>query len=250
MSEKTIIRLNGAPEGFGCSADQLASEGFASAPPVQHTHIYFEDQDQGLYIGVWDTTDMVEAGGPYACDEFMWLLEGEAAIKNNSTGAVEKAKAGEAFIIPKGYDCQWHQKGYLRKFFVISEHPDEAIPDQPTVEGIVIPKAEDPMQPQTEHQPFLLTQGASIPQQSICYRDASDSFRAGTWQSEPFESAQQALPHSEFGYVQQGSLRLIDQAGEAHTFDTGEAFFIPQGVQCRAQANERVTLFFAEIQAR
>ncbi|MEH6651658.1 MAG: cupin domain-containing protein [Motiliproteus sp.] len=247
MPVKTIIRLSSAPEGFGQTPDELASEGFTSTLPIQHTHIYFEDEAQGLYIGLWDTTAMVEAGGPYACDEFMWLLEGEAAIKNNKTGLVEKAKAGEAFVIPKGYDCQWHQQGYLRKFFVISEHPDEAIPEQPTVEGIVIPEADFRLQPQMKNRPFLLPQNAPIPQQNVCYRNAGDKFRAGAWQSEPFESAQQAFPYNEFGYVEQGSLTLIDQLGEAQIFDAGDAFFIPQGVECSARASDRVRLFFAEI---
>ena len=84
--DKSIIRLNPDPEGFGETPDKLEAEDFSSEVPVQHTHSNYEDDEIGLYVGLWDTETMVEAGGPYACDEFMWLLEGECQIKNNRTG--------------------------------------------------------------------------------------------------------------------------------------------------------------------
>ncbi len=70
------------------------------------------------------------------------LSKGECQIRNNGTGEIEPVKAGTPFVIPKGYDCQWQQSGYLRKYYVISEHPEEEIPAAPAHEGIVIPKAD------------------------------------------------------------------------------------------------------------
>jgi hypothetical protein len=67
---KSIIRLSRDPEGFGASPDALEAEDFSSNVPVQHTHSNFEDDDIGLYVGLWDTESMVETGGPYAsCGE-------------------------------------------------------------------------------------------------------------------------------------------------------------------------------------
>ena len=129
--DRSIIRLHPNPTGFGHSADELDATEFASAIPVQHSCSAFEDDVIGLYVGLWDTEAMVETGGPYACDEFMWLLEGECHIRNNKTGDIETATAGMPFVIPRGYDCQWHQPGYLRKFYVISEHPEEDMPAAP-----------------------------------------------------------------------------------------------------------------------
>jgi uncharacterized cupin superfamily protein len=140
MSNQKVIRLSPNPNNFGHVHDELDPQLFVSELPVQHTHIYYEDDNIGLYIGVWDTSTMVEAAGPYPCDEFMYLLQGEVEIKNSKTGTMEKVQADEAFVIPKGYDCQWHQTGYLRKFFVISEHPKEKIPTIPVVECIIKPQ--------------------------------------------------------------------------------------------------------------
>jgi uncharacterized cupin superfamily protein len=115
MKKEGIIRLSTNPEGFGESPDELTPDMFASELPTQHSYEYYEDEELGLYIGVWDTDDMIEVAAPYACDEFMWLIEGECQIKNNRTGEIETVEAGTAFVIPKGYDCQWQQTGYLKK---------------------------------------------------------------------------------------------------------------------------------------
>jgi len=245
MTVRKIIRLSPAPEGFGQTPDELSSDMFVSNLPVQHSYDYYEDEDLGLFIGVWDTTDMIEAAGPYGCDEFMWLLEGEALIKNNRTGETEKAKAGEAFLIPKGYDCQWHQTGYLRKFYMIYENPNEPVPKEPAFEGIIILRGDAPMEPLDYAEPFLTNDVGTFQQQHICYQDNSGKFLSGTWESEPFESETRPFPYNEFACLQAGSMTVIDESGQAHMFKAGEAFFIPQGAVCSAQATEKVKLLFA-----
>lgn len=248
MSDKTIIRLSTNPEGFGETPDELTQDMFSSAIPVQHSHDYYEDEALGLYIGVWGTETMVEAAGPYANDEFMWLIEGECQIKNNKTGEMETAKAGESFIIPKGYDCQWHQTGYLRKFYLISEHPEETIPATPMVEGIVIPKADADLVAMSTPAPFAVTSGAKA-QEHIAYTDVKGRFLSGTWASEAFDSEIRPFPYNELAYVQAGSITLTDDAGSEHCFNAGDAFFIPEGVKCSAKVADSVKVFFAIVTA-
>jgi len=235
--DKSIIRLSPDPEGFGETPDKLEAEDFSSDVPLQHTHSDFEDDEIGLYVGLWDTNTMVEAGGPYACDEFMWLIEGECQIRNNRTGTIETVKAGTPFVIPRGYDCQWHQSGYLRKFFVISEHPGEEIPAVPAHEGIVIPKADALLTEVAEDAPFAITSGAR-PQHNVCYKDTTGRFFSGTWASEAFESGP---------YVQDGSITLTDADGTAQVFSAGDAFFIPEGVACDATVEKSVRLYITVI---
>lgn len=245
MSNKKIIRLSVTPKGFGQIPDELEPDMFASELPVQHSYEYYEDDDLGLYVGVWDTTDMIEAAGPYACDEFMWLLEGEATIKNNKTGAMEKVRAGEAFVIPKGYDCQWHQTGYLRKFFFIYENPNESIPEDPAYEGIIIPKANASVEPMASVEPFLIIGDTPVQQARACYTDNTGRFLSGTWECDPFSAESRPFPYHQFSYVQTGALALIDETGEEHTFKAGEAFFVAAGTVCSGRAAEKVRLFFA-----
>lgn len=247
MTARKIIRLSAAPAGFGETADQLEAEVFESTLPVQHSHSYYEDEALGPYVGVWDTTDMIETAGPYACDEFMWLLEGEAVVKNNKTGEMEKAKAGQAFVIPKGYDCQWQQSGYLQKFYLISENPNEAIPPNPSFEGIIIPSAQALVQKLSCAEPFLISAAMPAPRQHICYKDNTGKFLAGIWESEPFESESRPFPYHGFACLQSGSLTLIDESGEKHNFKSGDALFLPEGVVCSARASEKIRLFFAVL---
>ncbi|MFT5482832.1 MAG: putative cupin superfamily protein [Halieaceae bacterium] len=249
MTVKTIIRLSANPDGFGQTTDELSQELFTSALPTQHSHEYYADDGLGLYIGVWDTDDMIETSGPYACDEFMWLIEGEAQIKNSKTGSVETASAGEPFIIPRGYDCQWHQRGYLRKFYVIWENPVEPIPETPSVEAIIIPRSDAPCAVMKTIAPFKVTSGGA-PRENICYTDITGRFVSGTWQSDAFDSEARPFPYAEFAYVQAGSIQLRDEAGIGHVFNAGEAFFVPEETICSARVEDAVTLFFAIVMSR
>jgi uncharacterized cupin superfamily protein len=249
MTTKKIISLSSAPEGFGQDRDTLDSEDFVSALPIQHTHTYYHDEELGLEVGVWDTTDMIETAGPYPCDEFMLLLEGEAVIRNCNSGELEKAKAGEAFVIPKGYDCQWQQSGYLRKYFLISENPDESIPEKPVVEGIIIPGANTRMKSLSSSGPFLKSNHYPNQQQHICYENNTRSFLAGTWESALFESSPGVFPYNVFACVMAGSLILIDEDKKEHHFEPGDAMFIPQGVLCGARVSNKTKLSFAIVKS-
>jgi uncharacterized cupin superfamily protein len=248
MTDKSIIRLSPDPEGFGTSVDELEAEDFISDVPVQHSHSDYENDDIGLYVGLWDTEAMVEAGGPYACDEFMWLLEGECQIRNNRTGEIASITAGTPFVIPKGFDCQWQQRGYLRKYYVISEHPGEQIPAVPAHEGIVIPRADASMTEVAEDAHFAITSGAR-PRQNVCYKDTTGRFFSGTWSAEAFESEQRPFPYNAFACVQDGSLTLTDAEGAAPVFNAGDAFFIPEGIMCSAEVPNSVRLYFASVKS-
>jgi len=255
MSDKKIIRLSPTPKGFGKVADELEQDMFESSIPTQHTHSYYEDDELGLYIGVWDTTDMVESAAPYACDEFMVVLEGQAAIKNIKTGEVETVNAGESFVIPKGYDCQWQQNGYLRKFYVISEHPDEIVPVNPTFEGIInISKAhnstsQDCVEVKVSGDSFVMKSGKPVKKGQHLYQDHTGNFFSGIWQSQHFETQQQAFPRNEFIYIQSGELVCIDQNNQEHKFSQGDALFIPQGTVCHWRVDEKVCTFYAVLQS-
>ena len=166
MGNKSIIRLSPDPEGFGETPDELDATDFSSDVPVQHTHSDYEDDEIGLYVGLWDTETMVEAGGLYACDEFMWLIASGAR-----------------------------------------------------------------------------------PQHKVCYKDSTGRFFSGTWASEAFESRQRPFPYNGFAYVYDGSITLTDANGAAREFTAGDAFFIPEGVECDAAVASSVRLYFTVIKS-
>jgi len=79
---------------------------------------------------------------------------------------------------------------------------------------------------------------------NVCYRDTTGRFFSGTWASGAFESAQRPFPYNEFAYVQDGSITLTGAEGAAQVFNTGDAFFIPEGVECDATVVSSVLLVY------
>ena len=235
MSEKQIIKLNQNPAGFGDTADELDESMFNSPLPKQHTHSYYENEALGLYIGVWDTTSMIETAAPYACDEFMFIIEGAVKIKNNKTGVIETIMADESFVIPQGYDCQWHQQDYLRKFYVIYEQP---APKKPVTENVIV-----------------INDNSSIPWQTtsdghkkkVLYQNYNQTFTCGIWQSQAFSTDAITFPYNEFIMINRGSLICTDEQGIEHKINSGEALFIPQGTRCSWKAQEEVSIHFTQI---
>mgnify|MGYP000002161192 FL=1 len=238
MSEIKIVKLSQNPTDFGEVADELEESMFDSPLPKQHTHSAYEDESLGLYVGVWDTTDMVETAAPYVCDEFMTIIEGAVEIKNSKTGKVETVMAGESFVIPQGYDCQWHQNGYLRKYYVIYEPPTEVIPESPVCEQIIYidEKCETPWQETSDHY-----------NKKLQYQSHNQKFTSGVWQGKDFNTDIIAFPYNEFISLKHGSLICTDDEGIEHKINAGEALFVPQGTRCSWQANGKVSIHFVQI---
>ncbi len=236
MSEKKIIKLVQNPTSFGDVADELEENMFESPLPKQHTHSYYEDEELGLYIGVWDTTDMIETTAPYSCDEFMSIIEGAVEVKNNKTGIIETVMAGESFVIPQAYDCQWHQHGYLRKYYVIFEPQDAA--EKPVTENIVHFKEQNNV-------PWQETSDGH--RKKILYQNHNNTFTSGIWQSDSFNTDIITFPYNEFITIKQGRLTCTDEQGVEHEVNAGEALFVPQGVRCSWQAQEKISIHFAQI---
>ena len=247
MSENRIIKLNANPEGFGQTTDDLDPDMFEQVPRAQHDHGFYADDSLGLYVGVWDTTDMVEKAGPYANDEFMFLIEGEAGIKNCRTEELEKVSAPDSFLIPRGYDCQWQQRGYLKKYYLMSENPSEPAPERPGLEGILVPGPNDPMQPLDNEGLFPMNGNAQRQRQHVSYQNHSGKFSCGSWQCSAFRSETGPMPCHLFACVQNGELTLTEESGERTVFSEGEVMFVPQDVVCNIEAGEETRLVFARV---
>lgn len=233
-----IIKLNQNPQGFGDIVEKLEKGMFESALPTQHTHCYYENKILGLSIGVWDSTDMIATAEPYSCDKFITIIEGAAEIKNIRTGKVESILAGESFVIPQGYNCQWHQNAYLRTFYVSYAPPDESIPDTPVCEHIIT-IGEQTASPWQE-----TSDGFN---KKVLYQSQNKRFTAGIWQGNSFSTDFITFPYNEFIMLKQGSLLCTATNGVEHKINLGQACFIPKGTRCSWQAKEKVTLHFVHI---
>lgn len=122
---KTLHRIESdGPDGAGLSLwPAMDPKDLISGTPVEHGHLYDEIEDEDYSVGVWDCTAFVDAAGPYPVDEYMLLLEGSVIMEMPDKTSIT-VNAGDAFIIPKGFDCQWKMPGTVRKIFMILDGGD------------------------------------------------------------------------------------------------------------------------------
>ena len=122
-NEKKVIRFEThGPASTGMPDMELDQADFQGALPEQHVHEYFNDDELGLNAGVWTTTDMQEAFGPYPGDEMMWVLEGQVDMVDGH-GKATHVNEGETFCIRNGIPVSWKQLGFLRKFYITYADP-------------------------------------------------------------------------------------------------------------------------------
>lgn len=208
--------------------EQMDYASLVSGEPVQRGHIYHEIESSGYMLGVWDCTAFTDRMMPYAVDEYMLFLEGDLTMVLPSGEEVE-IHAGDAFIVPKGFECQWKQPGYVHKVFMILDGPvPEA--DNPSLKRITVP---DLAAPPGDGTPLISTRTdfvnaagtMSVDVQSFC------------------EMRQPAMPVREnlLITVLEGALRLHDGEAE-HSFGPGDTFYVQQGgtVGWTASAGTRV----------
>ena len=154
-------------------------------------------------------------------------------------------------MIPKGYECQWQQQGYLRKFSVISEHPEEAMPASPTVEGIVKPHSNAPQAAFNGQDWFALNAAHAeqkvVQKNDVAYTNENGKFTSGTFDSNAFSSEAQGLPINQFVYVLKGAVTLTDEQGVEHRFTENDAFFIPQGTVCAWKTSDYLRFNYATL---
>ena len=244
MAVSGIVRLEpNGPVGLGLTKIQLNPADFQSDLPEQHWHICFEDEAVGLTVGVWTTTSMQEAFGPYPGDEFMCILEGQVALVDGG-GSETVVQRGETFIVRNGIPVSWKQVGFCRKFFMTYLRPDAPAATIDTVEGgiNILKKLElgSKLQVLETSHPFEIDGDMPIQEGAICFSNDQGNMTAGLWLSEPFESVMSPFPCHEFVQMLEGEVAISEANGRTHEFCAGEVFFIPAGVQCSWKAADPV----------
>lgn len=97
MTETNTLQASGIfridPDALALGPLDLDPDAFQSPLPVQNYHLIFEDKAIGLAVGIWDTTTMQEAFGPYPGDEFITVLDGGFAMVDAAGKAHASARA-------------------------------------------------------------------------------------------------------------------------------------------------------------
>lgn len=205
------------PPGVGMERwEDMNPDDLVAGTPVQNGHTYHEDAGAGYLAGVWDCTAFTDAFGPYAVDEFMWLIDG-SVIMVMPDGAEVTVEAGQAFVLPKGLQCQWKQPGYVRKFFMILDGPVPDMAANPALSRVTVP----------DLGPVPLPPGA-VEARRTDFVNAAGNMQVAQRNLAAVTLPPQPSAASHLIQVLEGQLQLSDAAGE-HSFAPGETAYVPQG---------------------
>lgn len=224
---KRIIRLNpDGPEGQGLTPMALDPEDFQSPLPRQNSHVYFSDPAFGLNVGIWDTTSMQEAFGPYPGDEFITVLEGAFAMIDGAGRGVPAYK-GQSVIFRNGVPVSWMQPGYLKKVFLTLYDPDAPVAQINRIEDGIIPLDGDAGLSDDDEISYS-DSGAKQREREIFVNDPG-TMTVGLWDTEAVVTEPYPFPYHELAVVIEGTVTITGADGTAETFEPGDAFFIPAG---------------------
>ncbi|MBT4888251.1 MAG: DUF861 domain-containing protein [Rhodospirillales bacterium] len=226
----------------------LSQEDFQGELPEQTLHVYYEDADLGLSLGIWTTTDMQEAFGPYPGDEFMLVLEGQVSMEHGD-GKKVAVKEGECFCIRNAIPTSWKQVGFLRKFYMTYDNPKAATPDIKSADGGVLVLDADAlaggMTVMDSTAPFDINGNAPVQKDNIAFTNDAGNMFVGMWDSTAFESEMKPFPCYEFVRLLEGDITITEGDGTVHEFTSGDMFFIPEGTVCSWKTTGYVKKFYS-----
>jgi uncharacterized cupin superfamily protein len=231
--EKHVIQLEiNGPAATGMPEMECDPAGFQSTLPTQHLHIYFEDPDIGMSVGVWDTSTMQEAFGPYPGDEFIWVLEGDFKMLDGNGGAVECPK-NACVSFRNAVPVSWKQVGYLKKFYITYLDPNAETPKIDSADGgihVLDPNAK--MTVMDTPEPFEIVGKPPVQKDHNTFTNDAGNFFVGTWESGPMVSKMKPFPSHEFVRMLEGEVTITEQDGTSQTFRADDCFFVPKGTVC------------------
>jgi len=250
-AEKKVIRFEpNGPAETGLVKMELDQADFQSELPEQHVHVYYEDEALGLSVGVWTTTSMQEAFGPYPGDEFMWVLEGQVAMIDGD-GNETPVQQGETFCIRNAIPISWKQVGFLRKFYMTYADPDSSTPDIGSADGgvmVLVPDAlEAGLEKMDTTDPFEIRGDAPRQRDNILFTNDAGNMFVGMWDSTAFESELKPFPCHEFVQLLEGEVTITEQDGAEQKFKAGDVFFIPMGTVCSWKADGYIKKYYSIV---
>lgn len=195
--------------------EAMDPDSLVSGTPVQRGWLADETAATGYLAGVWDCTAFVDQPGQYGVDEFMILLEGRVILRMPD-GAEVTVTAGEAFVIPKGLQCQWVMPDYVRKVFMIVDDPAPEGAANPSLARVTVPD--------------LAPAGGDGPVETAYtwFVSASGRMRVDFRIHRGGQAAPAALAEHELLHVLEGALTLSAGTATAH-FGPGETAYVSAG---------------------
>jgi uncharacterized cupin superfamily protein len=203
---------------------ELDPRDFQSPLPVQNYHSIFEDEDIGLALGIWDTTTMQEAFGPYPTDEYVTVLDGHFAMVDAAGEPIATAQAGDSVTFRCGVPSSWKQQGYLRKIYLTLPGPE--------AETLAAASAESGFRVVGPGRAPLGRPDADGVTREVIFRNDAGTMTV-TLSAFPAQTLPSApCPAHRLIRVLKGGITLTEVASRPETFGPGAHVFLPQGTAC------------------
>ena len=249
-TEPKVIRLErNGPKSTGMPEMECDPAGFQSSLPTQHLHVYFSDPEIGLNVGVWSTTAMQEAFGPYPGDEFIWVLEGEFKMLDGEGGSVN-CPNNSCVAFRNAVPVSWKQEGYLKKFYITYLDPNAESPKIESADnGIQVLDPGVAMEVMGDTEPFELEGAVPIQKDHNIFTNDAENFFVGTWESGPMKSKMKPFPAHEFVRMLEGEVSITEENGTTQTFKKDDCFFVPKGTVCSWSIPVKVKKHYAILDA-
>jgi hypothetical protein len=251
-TEKRVYRLEAhGPADTGMHEMECNPEDFASNLPTQTLHEYYEDEALGMSVGVWTTSPMQEAFGPYPGDEFVWLVEGGFKMVDGDDNVLDTYKQGECVYFRNAAPVSWVQEKHLRKFYITYLNPEREVPTGVPAEGAV--KAVDPsitpeqMTALESTDPFIINGDKPVQRQYRYFTNDTGDMSVGLWDSTPLETRLAPFPYHEFARMLEGEIVITEEDGTVSMFQKDDVFFVPKGTVCSFETTEYTKLYYAVV---
>jgi len=162
---------------------------------------------------------------PYT--EFIRILNGRATLTEKN-GTIHTFETGDFFIVPKGFEGEWHSEGnrYYQQLIISSKErsegdatgvPKPLLIDRSKLSGIGLDKRVWERNPEREVYTTRMHKGDELTVAIVAGAAAKTEFT-------------KAAPE-EFVYVVNGSATLTPLGGKPQTFYAGDFFIVPEGFQ-------------------
>ncbi|WP_338490507.1 cupin domain-containing protein [Pseudomonas trivialis] len=232
MSEAQVLhRANGAP--VSTSFRQAA---FGEDDPfARHREIAWEGPDSMIagrtrFIGELDVP-----GFPHT--ETIIVVEGELTLTADGAAPLVLGPQAGA-VIGCGTVLRIQAQSGARFVFCATAC------DKPTQRGLFPLCAEADFKPSASLPPeALLSQPPQCRKDNVFTEDGMH-YSAGIWDSTPYHRIVRPHRINEFMYLLDGSVRFATPDGSVLSLGTGDALFVPQGVQVGWESSDRVAKFY------
>ena len=121
------MQAQAAPEIVPLHLEAMKKEALDSIPPFPKEQLLSGKQEnwtkiihQGeVVVALYESTPaLIAVNKPFPYDEFVHVLEGELILTHND-GKKQTFKAGDSFLVPKGFLGTWHMTKHFREMVVV-----------------------------------------------------------------------------------------------------------------------------------